>query len=343
MYKLIRPLLFLVDPEKVHHLVFLLLQFTCKVPGFNSLLKLLFGVSDKRLERTFIGLKFSNPVGLAAGFDKNGTAVDGLACFGFGFIEIGTVTPRPQPGNARPRLFRLTKDKALINRMGFNNNGAAEAASALKKRRSDVIIGGNIGRNKSTSNADAHEDYIRCFEQLYPVVDYFVINVSSPNTPGLRELQEKEPLSRLLREIKTLSLSKSNPKPVLLKIAPDLTDDQLRDIVDILRETKIDGVIATNTTISREGLATDAIEIERIGNGGLSGAPLKQRATAIIARLRKDLGGHFLIIACCGIMSPEDAVERLRAGADLIQVYTGFVFEGPGFVKRINKRILKGV
>lgn len=339
MYKLIRPLLFLFDPEKVHYFASAILQFTCKVPGFNSLLKILFDRKDDRLQRSFLGLKFRNPVGLAAGFDKNGTSVDGLASLGFGFIEIGTVTPKPQPGNEKPRLFRLPKDKAIINRMGFNNHGAAAAARVLGQRRSSVIVGGNIGRNKSTSNEDALSDYMQCFEHLYPVVDYFVVNVSSPNTPGLRELQEKEPLRRLLGEIKRLSLAKPQPKPVLLKIAPDLTSDQLGDIVDILRQTKIDGIIATNTTISRTGLATPATEIDRIGNGGLSGAPLRERANEIVAWLRKELGSDYLIIGCGGIMTPDDAVERLRAGADLIQVYTGFIYEGPSLVKRINERI----
>lgn len=343
MYKLIRPLLFLFDPEKVHHFVFGVLQFTGKVPGFTSLLRILFNYEHERLEREFIGLRFRNPVGLAAGLDKNGIAVDGLACFGFGFIEIGTVTPKSQPGNEKPRLFRLPKDKALINRMGFNNSGADEAVRSLRQRKSHVIIGGNIGKNKSTPNQDAHKDYVLCFEQLYPYVDYFVVNVSSPNTPGLRQLQEKEPLSRLLSEIKRLTLAKPQPKPILLKIAPDLTDDQLSDIVDIIVQTKIDGVIATNTTVSRAGLATDSKEIETIGNGGLSGAPLRERSTAMITQLRKQLGKDVLIVGCGGIMTPEDAIEKLRAGADLLQVYTGFIYEGPGFVKRINKRIVKGV
>lgn len=341
MYKLIRPLLFSFDAEKVHHFVFVLLQVTCKVPGINSLLKILFTREDERLERSYIGLTFRNPVGLAAGFDKNGSVTDELACFGFGFIEIGTVTPKPQPGNEKPRLFRLPEDKALINRMGFNNDGVAQAVQALRKRKSHVIIGGNIGRNKSTSNDEALQDYVSCFEQLYPYVDYFVVNVSSPNTPGLRDLQEKEPLGRLLREIKNLSLAKPRPKPVLLKIAPDLTDDQVDDVVDILRETNSDGVIATNTTISRAGLITSQRVVKEIGPGGLSGAPLKDRATAVVARLRDKLGKDFLIIGCGGIMTPEDAAERLHAGADLVQVYTGFVYEGPGFVKRINKRILR--
>src|SRR5690606_15505995 len=300
----------------------------------------LFDVNDKRLERTFAGLTFRNPVGLAAGFDKDAKAVDPLSALGFGFIEIGTVTPKPQPGNEKPRLFRLPADRALINRMGFNNEGAAAAAQRLAKRKSRIIVGGNIGRNKSTANEDALNDYVQCFDTLYPYVDYFVVNVSSPNTPGLRELQEREPLSRLLGEIKRLSQAREVPRPVLLKIAPDLTNEQLDDVVTILRETGADGVIATNTTISRDGLKTPAAEVQRIGNGGLSGAPLRQRANEIVRYLRRQLGPDFLIIGCGGILSPDDALERLRAGANLIQVYTGFIYEGPGFARRINRRLL---
>jgi dihydroorotate dehydrogenase len=340
MYKLIRPLLFLFDPEKIHHLVLRLLQFKRKVPGFNSLLKILFDRENKRLERKFLGLTFKNPVGLAAGFDKDGCSVDTMACFGFGFIEVGTITPRPQPGNEKPRLFRLTKDRALINRMGFNNAGAVQAAASLKKRKSNVVVGGNIGRNKSTPNEDALSDYAFCFEQLYPHVDYFVLNVSSPNTPGLRDLQGKEPLRRLLKSIKGLSRVKAIPKPVLLKISPDLTEDQLGDIIDILKEVKIDGVIATNTTISREGLETSPETIRKIGPGGLSGGPLRRAAVGIVSQLRREMGKDYLIIGCGGIMTPNDAIERLEAGANLVQVYTGFIYEGPGFVKQINKRIL---
>lgn len=340
MYKLIRPLLFLLDAEKIHHLTFHLLQFTGKLPGFDRLFRYLFEVNDKRLERHFLGLTFRNPVGLAAGFDKDAKAVDSLAAFGFGFIEIGTVTPRPQPGNEKPRLFRLPADRALINRMGFNNDGASAAARRLAQRTSRVIIGGNIGRNKSTANEDALNDYLQCFDALYPYVDYFVVNVSSPNTPGLRQLQEREPLSQLLGAIKQRSLAREVPRPVLLKIAPDLSNEQLDDVVAILRETHADGVIATNTTVSREGLSTPVAEIQRIGNGGLSGAPLRTRANDVVRYLRRQLGPDFLIIGCGGIMSADDALERLRSGADLIQVYTGFIYEGPGFVRRINRRIL---
>jgi dihydroorotate dehydrogenase len=340
MYKLIRPLLFLLDAEKIHHLTFRLLQFTGKLPRFYSLVRYLFTIKDKRLERTFAGLTFRNPVGLAAGFDKDAKAVDQLSAFGFGFIEIGTVTPRPQPGNEKPRLFRLPADRALINRMGFNNDGATAAAERLARRTSRILVGGNIGRNKSTSNEDALTDYVQCFHTLYPYVDYFVVNVSSPNTPGLRQLQEREPLSRLLGEIKRLSLAREIPRPVLLKIAPDLSNEQLDDVVAILRETAADGVIATNTTISRDGLSTPAADVQRIGQGGLSGAPLRQRANDIVKYLRGQLGPNFLIIGCGGIMTADDAVERLRSGANLIQVYTGFVYEGPGFVRRINRRLL---
>src|SRR5690606_35711234 len=340
MYKLIRPLLFLLDAEKIHHLTFHLLQFTGKLPGFDRLFRYLFEVNDKRLERHFLGLTFRNPVGLAAGFDKDAKAVDPLAAFGFGFIEIGTVTPRPQPGNEKPRLFRLPADRALINRMGFNNDGASAAARRLAQRTSRVIIGGNIGRNKSTANEDALNDYLQCFDALYPYVDYLVVNVSSPNTPGLRQRHEREPLSQLLGAIKQRSLAREVPRPVLLKIAPDLSDEQLDDVVAILRETPADGGIATNTTVSREGLSTPVAEIQRIGNGGLSGAPLRARANDVVRYLRRQLGPDFLIIGCGGIMSADDALERLRSGADLIQVYTGFIYEGPGFVRRINRKIL---
>lgn len=340
MYKIfIRPILFLTDPEKIHHFVFKLLSIQGKIPGAKALLRMLFNYQDPALERRLFGITFKNPVGLAAGLDKDAKLIDEFACFGFGFIEIGTLTPRPQPGNDKPRLFRLPEDNALINRMGFNNEGVLKAVERLKKRKSDVIVGGNIGKNKLTPNELAYDDYAYCFEQLFPYVDYFVINVSSPNTPGLRELQEKEPLRKLLQYVKGLSRAKPHPKPVLLKIAPDLTQSQLDDVVMILKETQTDGVIATNTTISREGLVTEKDKIERIGAGGLSGAPLTQRSTEVIQYLREKLGKKFPIIGVGGIMSPQDAVNKLNAGADLVQVYTGFIYEGPGLVKRINKLI----
>ncbi|MEQ1584709.1 MAG: quinone-dependent dihydroorotate dehydrogenase [Cyclobacteriaceae bacterium] len=336
----IRPLLFLFPPEFIHHTTFKILKLTGYVPGLNALFRYLFSVRDRRLERTLFGITFPNPVGLAAGLDKDAVLIDELASFGFGFIEIGTLTPKPQPGNDKPRLFRLPQDQALINRMGFNNRGVEAAVEKLRKRKSRVIVGGNIGKNKITPNDKAVDDYTFCFEALYPYVDYFVVNVSSPNTPNLRELQEKEPLKKLLTEVKALNKTKEKPKPVLLKIAPDLNEAQLNDVVEILLETKTDGVIATNTTISRKALTTDKEQVSSIGNGGLSGKPLTKRSTEVISFLRSKLGKNYPIIGVGGIMSPDDALEKLKAGADLVQIYTGFVYEGPGFVKRINKAIV---
>ena len=342
MYKIfIRPVLFLFPPEFIHHLTFKFLKIAGAIPGLLNVLNSICKVENKKTERTLFGITFKNPVGLAAGFDKDAILIDELASFGFGFIEIGTLTPKPQSGNDKPRLFRLPEDKAIINRMGFNNKGVDAAVERLKKRKSDVIVGGNIGKNKTTPNENAFEDYKICFDALYPYVDYFVVNVSSPNTPDLRKLQEKEPLKKLLSHVKALSLAKQKPKPVLLKIAPDLSESQLIDIVEILLETKTDGVIATNTTISREGLSTANDEIEKIGAGGLSGKPLLNRSNEVISFLRARLGKGYPIIGVGGIMSPEDAIEKLKAGADLIQIYTGFIYEGPSFVKRINKAILK--
>lgn len=342
MYKLlIRPILFLFDPEKVHHFTFNILRLKGSIPGFKSLVSLLFSFENPKLERTLFGITFKNPVGLAAGFDKDAKLIDELSTFGFGFIEIGTLTPKPQPGNDKPRLFRLPEDQAIINRMGFNNGGVAEAVERLKKRTSSVIVGGNIGKNKITPNENAFDDYALCFEALYEHVDYFVINVSSPNTPGLRELQEKEPLRKLLSYVKGLSEAKVTPKPILLKIAPDLTASQLDDVIEILKETKTDGIIATNTTISRDGLTTSAEAIQKIGAGGLSGKPLTKRSTEVISYLRKQLGAGYPIIAVGGIMSPQDAIDKLTAGADLIQLYTGFIYEGPGLVKNINQEIVR--
>lgn len=339
--KLIRPLLFLIDPEKIHHIVFSVLKTNGAIPGMKSVLNSFYGFRHPSLRRKVFGLDFENPVGLAAGFDKDARLIDELACMGFGFIEIGTLTPKGQPGNDKPRLFRLPEDQALINRMGFNNEGVQAAVERLKKRKSKVIIGGNIGKNKVTPNESAFDDYGICFEALYPYVDYFVINVSSPNTPGLRELQEKEPLRKLLQYVIGLSRAKQIYKPVLLKIAPDLNQGQLDDVIEILLETRTDGVIATNTTISREGLQTGKDVLDKIGAGGLSGKPLRKRATEVIAYLRNKLGASFPIIAVGGIMTPEDAREKLDAGADLIQLYTGFVYEGPAIVSRINRSLVK--
>lgn len=312
-----------------------------RIPGGKFLLRRLFAFQHPSLERNILGLTFKNPVGLAAGFDKDARFVDELSAFGFGFIEIGTLTPQPQTGHDKPRLFRLPKDQALINRMGFNNDGVLAAAERLKKRKCNAIVGGNIGKNKSTPNELASEDYRYCFEALFPYVDYFVVNVSSPNTPGLRELQEKEPLKNLLMQMKTLSETKEKPKPILLKIAPDLSVEHLDDVIEILKITKTDGVIATNTTVSREGLSTPEQEVIKMGDGGVSGKPLSEKSTAVIRYLRNQMGKDFPIIGVGGVMTPADAVEKIRAGADLIQVYTGFVYEGPGFVKRINQVLLR--
>jgi dihydroorotate dehydrogenase len=341
MYRfLIRPLFFLFDAEQIHHFVFRLLSLLGKL-GFRPLFRLLFQYKHPKLQRNLFGLTFPNPVGLAAGFDKDAKLVDELSCLGFGFIEIGTLTPKSQPGNDKPRLFRLPQDKALINRMGFNNEGVDAAVNKLKKRNSRVIVGGNIGKNKNTPNDTALQDYVSAVEALHPYVDYFVVNVSSPNTPGLRDLQEKEPLRKLLSDVRALSYSKPKPKPVLLKIAPDLTATQLDDVVEILKETNTDGVIATNTTISREGLVTSAEQLAKIGNGGVSGKPVSNRSTEVIRYLREKLGKQYPIIGVGGIMTEEDALEKIKAGADLIQIYTGFIYEGPGFVKRVNKRLVR--
>lgn len=343
MYKLLfRPLFFLFDPETIHHFTFNLLRFTAWFPGGKPILRGLFDLNDKRLEKEMLGMHFRNPVGLAAGFDKDAKLIHELPELGFGFLEIGTLTPKPQAGNERPRLFRLPKDKAIINRMGFNNDGVIAAVDRLKKRSPGVIIGGNIGKNKVTPNDKAFEDYNYCFEALYPYVDYFVINVSSPNTPDLRQLQEKEPLKKLLTRVKELSAAKEKSKPILLKIAPDLTVSQLDDIIEILRETKTDGVIATNTTIARDGLLSPPARIGKIGAGGLSGKPLMKKSNEVIAYLRQELGPHFPIIGVGGIMSANDAVEKMKAGADLVQIYTGFIYEGPGFVKAILRAMIKG-
>ncbi|MFZ9503912.1 MAG: quinone-dependent dihydroorotate dehydrogenase [Cyclobacteriaceae bacterium] len=340
MYRLlIRPLLFLFDPEKIHHFTFKAIVILQRIPGVAQLFRWMYSREDQRLSRQVFGIHFPNPVGLAAGFDKDALATDEFANFGFGFIEIGTVTPKPQAGNDQPRLFRLPKDKAIINRMGFNNQGAAAAAQRLSNRKSKIIIGGNIGKNKVTPNELAFEDYKECYRILDPVVDYFVVNVSSPNTPGLRELQEKEPLRQLLSGVKSLSANSPKPKPVLLKIAPDLTEQQLEDIVDILLSTKTDGVIATNTTVDRSKLTTETTTIQAIGAGGLSGAPLKDRSTEVIRWLRQKLGPDYPIIGVGGILTAADAREKFKAGATLIQLYTGFIYEGPGLVKKILKSV----
>lgn len=338
MYKLLlRPLLFLFDPENVHHFTFKMIRFFSKVPLMSSIFKSLYQVNDPKLEREVFGLKFKNPVGLAAGFDKDAKLFNQLHDFGFGFIEIGTLTPKAQEGNPKKRLFRLKRDSAIINRMGFNNGGVTDAVKRLKKNKG-VLIGGNIGKNKVTPNENAVEDYKICFDALFDHVDYFVVNVSSPNTPNLRALQDKEPLTVLLNTLQEKNEQKTNPKPILLKIAPDLTNEQLIDIIDIVRDTKIAGVIATNTTISRENLYSDTTLINE--KGGLSGKPLTNRSTEVIRFLSEKSNKAFPIIGVGGIHSTKDAIEKLEAGASLVQLYTGFIYEGPKLVKDINKALL---
>ena len=337
MYKLlIRPILFCFDPEKVHYFTFSLIRILSQIPGFSAIFRSLYEINDKRLETEVFGLKFKNPVGLAAGFDKDAKLYRELSNFGFGFIEIGTLTPKAQEGNPKKRLFRLKEDAAIVNRMGFNNGGVDQSVERLKKNNG-VLIGGNIGKNKDTPNEEAVSDYEICFEALYDYVDYFVVNVSSPNTPNLRALQDKEPLTKLLQTLQNKNSMMPKQKPILLKIAPDLTDEQLLDIIDIVAATKIAGVIATNTTISREGLQS----INRIEMGGLSGKPLAKRATEVIRFLSEKSNSAFPIIGVGGIHSADDAIEKLEAGASLVQLYTGFIYEGPALVKAINKKILE--
>jgi dihydroorotate dehydrogenase len=339
MYKLlIRPLLFWFDPEKVHYFTFSAIRFFLSIPGVSSIFRAIYVVDDKRLETEVFGLKFKNRVGLAAGFDKDAVLYNELSNFGFGFIEIGTLTPKPQDGNPKKRLFRLKEDGAIINRMGFNNKGVDAAIQKLKKNNG-VLIGGNIGKNKLTPNENAVVDYVICFDALYDYVDYFVVNVSSPNTPNLRELQEKEPLTKLLQTLQDLNSARSKQKPILLKIAPDLTNEQLLDIIDIVNTTKIAGVIATNTTVSRDGLLSE----NKVEVGGLSGKPLTSRSTEVIRFLSEKSNKSFPIIGVGGIHSAQDAIEKLDAGASLIQLYTGFIYEGPALVKAINKKILESV
>ncbi|MGB1041016.1 MAG: quinone-dependent dihydroorotate dehydrogenase [Flavobacteriales bacterium] len=341
MYKLfVRPILFLFDPERIHYFVFNSIKFLFKIPGFKSIAKSIHTAESPKLERELFGLTFKNPVGLAAGFDKNAALFNELSAFGFGFIEIGTLTPLPQDGNPKKRMFRLSEDSGLINRMGFNNDGVKLAVEKLKNNKG-VLIGGNIGKNKVTPNENAVDDYVICFNELHPYVDYFVVNVSSPNTPNLRALQDKKPLTKILSTLKSLNEEKEIQRPILLKIAPDLTDSQLDDIIEIVADTKIEGVIATNTTISRENLKTDKEKVEKIGNGGVSGKPVGERSTKVIRYLSTKSNKAFPIIGVGGIHSAEDAIEKIEAGADLVQIYTGFVYEGPSIVKKINKAILK--
>lgn len=341
MYKiLVRPLLFLLQPEKVHHLVANGLKFFFKIPGKRWFIRKLAVVASPDLEKTVFGLRFKNPVGIAAGFDKQADMFNELANFGFGFVEIGTITPKAQPGNPKPRLFRLPKDKALINRMGFNNIGVDEAIRNLTRRKTDIIIGGNIGKNTLTPNEKAVDDYVFCFDKLFGFVDYFVVNVSCPNISNLRELQDQKSLMEILGALQNINLKKNKPKPILLKISPDLNFQQLDEVIEIVRDTRIQGVVATNTSITRNNLTTHPAKVEKIANGGLSGKPINVRSTEVIRYLSEKSGKAFPIIGVGGIFTPEDALEKLNAGADLVQVYTGFVYEGPFIAKRINKKLL---
>jgi dihydroorotate dehydrogenase len=356
MYQFVRNILFLFPPEWVHYFSMNCLKLLCRI-GFKKLFVSCFSLQDPKLATNFCGLHFKNPVGLGAGFDKNAKYLNELEALGFGFVEIGTVTPLPQAGNDKPRLFRLPKDKALINRMGFNNDGVNVVTERLKswqlavgrcqlKENSQLqtancklIIGGNIGKNKVTPNEDAWRDYEICFKALHPYVDYFVVNVSSPNTPGLRELQEKESLRKILTHLQSINVKQEKPKPLLLKIAPDLTQEQIDDVIDLAMEIKLDGLVATNTTISREHLITNEEEIQKIGAGGLSGLPVKQRSTEVVRYICDKTNGKIPVIASGGIFSGNDAKEKLEAGGSLVQVWTGFIYEGPGIVKQICKSL----
>jgi dihydroorotate dehydrogenase len=341
MYKnLIRPLLFLFDPEKIHHFTFAFLKFIFKIPGVAGVLSSMYQLKDKKLERQLFGLTFKNPVGLAAGFDKNAALYNELANFGFGFVEIGTLTPKAQNGNPKKRLFRLKDDKGLINRMGFNNIGVEEAVLNLKKNQGKVIIGGNIGKNTSSSHEEYTNDYLACFKSLHPYVDYFVLNVSCPNVGSMDKLQDKDYLLELIDAVQSENRKYQKVKPILLKIAPDLNNMQLDEIIEIVAETNIDGVIASNTSIKREDLKMSDKDLNAIGNGGLSGLPIKDKSTDVIRYLSDKSGKSFPIIGVGGIQSAEDAIEKINAGADLVQIYTGFIYEGPSLIKKINRALL---
>lgn len=349
MYKLlIRPIFFLFDPEKVHYFTFSLIRFLCKIPFVSGIFKSLYQVNDKKLERTLFGLTFKNPVGLAAGFDKNAVLYNELANFGFGFIEIGTVTPKGQVGNAKKRLFRLKDDQGIINRMGFNNEGLEVAIQQLKKNKGNVIIGGNIGKNTQTLPKNYTADYLECFKGLHPYVDYFVLNVSCPNVGSHAKLNDKEYLVELISACQKLNQELSlsgrvQSRPILLKIAPDLNNQQLDEIIELVAETKIDGIIASNTSTNRDNLKASKERLQEIGNGGVSGQPIKNQSTKVIKYLADNSNKSFPIIGVGGIHSEQDALEKLKAGADLVQIYTGFIYEGPSLIKRINKAVLKNL
>ena len=341
MYKLfIRPFLFLFDPEKIHYVTFSLIRFLCKVPLMAFVFRWIYKIEDKRLERTLFGITFKNPVGLAAGFDKNAVLFNELANFGFGFIEIGTVTPKGQEGNPKKRLFRLKDDQGIINRMGFNNDGLEIAIQQLKKNKGKLIIGGNIGKNTQTTSALYTRDYELCFKGLHPYVDYFVLNVSCHNVGSHAKLNDKSYLIELILAIQKLNKQEIIQKPILLKIAPDLNNNQLDEIIELVAETKIDGVIASNTSTTRNNLKASDRLLKEIGNGGLSGQPIKELSTRVIKYLAQNSNKAFPIIGVGGIHSAQDALDKIEAGADLVQIYTGFIYEGPGLIKQINKALL---
>ncbi len=347
LYSALRKLLFLFPPEAVHHFSMNGLKAACNISITKKIVKQSFQFNHESLHKNFFGLTFKNPVGLGAGFDKNALYLNELEALGFGFVEIGTVTPKPQHGNDKPRLFRLQKDKALINRMGFNNDGVDVIKKRLEKWKANsqqptansFIIGGNIGKNKTTANEDAWQDYVTCFKALFNCVDYFVVNVSSPNTPGLRALQDKDSLKKILSELQSINHAFAKPKPLLLKIAPDLNEPQLDDIISLAFEVNLDGIVATNTTITRDNLIASKNEIEKIGTGGLSGKPLQKRSTEILKHIIQQSNNKIPVVASGGIFNADDAKEKFNAGASLIQVWTGFIYEGPSIVKKINKQL----
>lgn len=342
MYKLLlRPIFFLFDPEKIHYFTFSLIRFTSKIPGVSAIFRSLYQIKDDSLERNLFGLTFKNPVGLAAGFDKNAVLFNELADFGFGFIEIGTVTPKGQVGNPKKRLFRLKDDQGIINRMGFNNEGMQVAIEQLKKNKGKLIIGGNIGKNTDTKPEDYTKDYLDCFNALHAYVDYFVLNVSCPNVSSHAKLNDKAYLLELIGTVQKANNTFDNQKPILLKIAPDLNDIQLDEIIELVLETKLDGVIASNTSTDRGGLKASKELLENIGNGGLSGQPVKERSTKVIKYLADKSNKAFPIIGVGGIHSAKDALDKIEAGADLVQIYTGFIYEGPSLIKKINKALIK--
>ena len=336
MYKkIISPFLFLFDPEKIHTFTFFLIKVFFKIPILGFIIESFYKVESPKLVRKLFGLTFENPVGIAAGFDKNATHISEFEKFGFGFIEIGTVTPKPQHGNPKKRLFRLKEDTAIINRMGFNNDGVTKIKNRLKKNY-NVLIGGNIGKNKVTPNSQAKNDYIICFKELYNYVDYFVVNVSSPNTPGLRELQSKEFLNDLFIELNKLRSNETIKKPILIKISPDLSKEKILEILEVIDANNIDGIIATNTTIDYPDLKSK----NKNELGGLSGAPLYDKSNEVISFISRKTNGKLPIIGVGGISTPEQAVKKMEAGAHLIQLYTGIIYEGPGIVRKINKKLL---